>query len=916
MLYRTILLSIAATAVSVTTLHASNDLSLHDYSNRVSLTDTRAIATWDNSNDSFTSIDPRVTTRNRTSVPGWSTVLYEGEGCLEVRFPKGESADRWRAIRRTFSPALNLNGRTLIEYGILSAEGPGRDFITRLTLTGPMGRKYEARAHIIPTLWRGVIFDVSGCDFLNDIRAIEIALRNDGTEPWNNPVFYVDGLTAGRPFDLDFNLPGSSAMFTVSGKGHVSDSDGHLRYDFNRGSAIELLADTSHNMMYNPPLELRNTIRMALSNHSTADSIRLYFTTGTGRDFTPEQSKCAALPSRGNSGIVQFNLSDLPGASGHLRGLRIEPLHGNGTLNIDRVTFEREQPITTMAGHILSATATKDHVTVNGTVERQWLDSGAVTIEIRHCPLYAEGFPADSLELLGHCAFTPEFTISDIPNSRLGGKMTHLSSRLAAFLRLNDGRFIPVDRPFFIKNWRDFTTNPYAFDLPDRTYDVRDYGAHGNGYTDDTEALQNAIDAASQAGGGRVVLPTGGEYVATALRLRSNVNLVIEPGAVLRQSSRLTDYSYRPEYGHDNIIPGTPWTHCMYTNMPLILAKDEQNVKVTGGGTIRMEDTYTENPSWTHYAHNCSDRLHVVPMAFCNTRHIEISDIDILRADNYHTIFYRADSVFIGNLKMLEVACFSGDGISLGNASTNVRVDRCVFESNDDGIVIAASYKDPRGGGWRERVDTIDASIRNIEVLRSYIDSNRGGEGKAIAFIPWASTNPRLDHNEIDGITVHDCVLRGGHSVGTWPDNPFDGKPFDNCEVDDYSPIKNVDITGNEYLSKCDLMWVKPVSFVTDCGLRASSTLKNTDFADRAAYWTVTAGVDSSESHSMRLSAGATVSQSLWLTPGQYDITYSADNSLTVTPSSTFTVDTEGNYTIGFTAGQPTTLTGVTLTRH
>ena len=62
----------------------------------------------------------------------------------------------------------------------------------------------------------------------------------------------------------------------------------------------------------------------------------------------------------------------------------------------------------------------------------------------------------------------------------------------------------------------------------------------------------------------------------------------------------------------------------MYTNRPLILAKDTDHVKITGGGTIRMDDTYSENPLWTHYARTCSDRIHIVPIAICNTKHVEI----------------------------------------------------------------------------------------------------------------------------------------------------------------------------------------------------------------------------------------------------------------------------------------------------
>jgi hypothetical protein len=97
-------------------------------------------------------------------------------------------------------------------------------------------------------------------------------------------------------------------------------------------------------------------------------------------------------------------------------------------------------------------------------------------------------------------------------------------------------------------------------------FPVRDYGATGDGKTIDSPAIQKAIDAASAAGGGRVVL-SAGTYRSGSIRLKDHIELHLEENAVLLGSAKLTDYQRG--------------------NWPaLILADGLRDIAITGKGTL------------------------------------------------------------------------------------------------------------------------------------------------------------------------------------------------------------------------------------------------------------------------------------------------------------------------------------------
>jgi polygalacturonase len=105
-------------------------------------------------------------------------------------------------------------------------------------------------------------------------------------------------------------------------------------------------------------------------------------------------------------------------------------------------------------------------------------------------------------------------------------------------------------------------------------FDIRSHGARGDGTTNDTAAIQSALDACAKNGGGTVHVGPG-RYVAAGLRLSSNTRLYLESGATILGSHRYEDYA-----GDSDPRGKKPRRH------GVISAIGAHNITIEGGGTL------------------------------------------------------------------------------------------------------------------------------------------------------------------------------------------------------------------------------------------------------------------------------------------------------------------------------------------
>src|SRR5436190_10566166 len=105
------------------------------------------------------------------------------------------------------------------------------------------------------------------------------------------------------------------------------------------------------------------------------------------------------------------------------------------------------------------------------------------------------------------------------------------------------GAFVTLALLFAAAPRSHFSTAAIAADS--NVFNIKTYGATGDGKTLDTPAINKTIDAAAAAGGGTVYFPAG-NYLSVSIHLKSNIALYLDQGATIIAANTTSDAKYDP----------------------------------------------------------------------------------------------------------------------------------------------------------------------------------------------------------------------------------------------------------------------------------------------------------------------------------------------------------------------------------
>ncbi|MGB8225280.1 MAG: glycosyl hydrolase family 28 protein, partial [Sedimentisphaerales bacterium] len=271
--------------------------------------------------------------------------------------------------------------------------------------------------------------------------------------------------------------------------------------------------------------------------------------------------------------------------------------------------------------------------------------------------------------------FSPVKDNNQPDNTHLNAKGSPIFARLVVEELI---RAIPELKPCF-RSEPVADTNAAA---AEKVFDVRQFGAKGDGKTLDTEAIQKALDECGKAGSGIVRLTTG-TYLSKPIFLRSNITFRLDEGAILKATDEPNDF-----VNTENKSSKDP--------LGFVNGNTLTNITIEGKGTIDGSGAkWWEPVRQAKKAKQPEPRKRPRMVVLNNCVCVRIKDVTLTNSPSFHLVPRDCEDVDIVRVTIIAPEDAPNTDAIDPSSSRYVQISDCVIDAGDDNIAIKSSHEDP-----------------------------------------------------------------------------------------------------------------------------------------------------------------------------------------------------------------------------
>lgn len=293
-------------------------------------------------------------------------------------------------------------------------------------------------------------------------------------------------------------------------------------------------------------------------------------------------------------------------------------------------------------------------------------------------------------------------------------------------------------------------------------FDVRSFGAAGDGKKLDTPAVNRTIDAAFAAGGGTVLFPAG-QYVCYSIHLRNNVILELDQGATIVAAEVPMEGTPRGGYDAAEASDGDnkyqDYGHSHWHNS-LIWGEGLHDIGIVGRGLIwgkGLSRGVGRDPLPKAELPGVANKA----IALKNCRNVLLRDFSILQGGHFGILATGVDNFTIDNLTIDT----NRDGIDI-DCCRNVRVSNCTVNSPYDDAICPKSSYGLNHARATENVTITNCYVAGCYVVGSLIDGTWKKYGPEVRVPRTGRIKFGTESNGgFKNITVSNCVFDGCNGI-------------------------------------------------------------------------------------------------------------------------------------------------------